>query len=94
MSKTTSRCAECCKRIGTVFISDEGLDICKTCYHAGIASSYLRRMETRRKKDEPHNKRAYEQCRELAAWLSVYRFGVGHYQKRAAAYLDGWAKYK
>ena len=84
------RCAECGERSGTVYISDEGMDVCKTCYHAEIVSSYLRHMEKRRAKDEPYNKLAFNQCRELAAWLSLYHFGNKDSRKRAAATINAW----
>jgi len=84
------QCAECGKRADTAYISDEGMDICKTCYHAGIASTYLQQMEKRRAKDEACNKRAFDQCRELSAWLSLYRFGNEEIRKRAAAVINAW----
>jgi len=84
------RCAECDERTGTVYISDEGMDVCKTCYHAEIVSSYLRYMETRRAKDEACNQRAFDQCRELSAWLSLYRFGNKEIRKQAAAVINAW----
>jgi hypothetical protein len=36
---------------------------------------YLARMERNRKKDEPNNKRAYADARELAAFVSVAEYG-------------------
>ena len=84
-------CAECGKRIRKAYISADGLEMCKTCCNAEALSLYVQRMEKRRLKDEPYNKLAYDQCSEIAAWLSVYRFGAEPYRKRAAAVIDACA---
>jgi hypothetical protein len=39
------------------------------------ARRYLERMERNRKKDEPYNKRAYADARELAALVSMAEYG-------------------
>ena len=88
----TCFCAECGERAGTSYIF-ENLYICKTCYNAEILTSYLRRLEKRRAKDEPLNKRAYNQGRELSAWLSVYRFGNKESRKQVAAIINSWGNH-
>jgi hypothetical protein len=85
-------CAECGEKLNTRSIAGKKLDTCKTCQNAEIVSDYLRYMETRRAKHDAANKRAFDQCRELAAWLSVYRFGVEPYRQRGAAYINAWVK--
>ena len=47
------------------------------------AKHYLERMEQNRKRDEPCNKRAYADARELAALVNVAEYGVAHYAKQA-----------
>lgn len=44
---------------------------------------YLERMERNRKKDEPYNKRAYADARELAALVNVAEYGSMPYSKWA-----------
>jgi len=85
-------CAECGEQIGKANIA-KGLFICKTCYNANILSSYLRRLEKRRKKDERLNKRAFDQGREISAWLSLYRFGNKESRKQAAMIINSWNRY-
>lgn len=45
--------------------------------------NYLQRLEKSREKDELNNKRAYEQAREMSAWLSLAKYGVGETAKQA-----------
>lgn len=45
--------------------------------------NYLHRLEKDREKDEPNNKRAYEQAREMSAWLSLAKYGVREVAKQA-----------
>lgn len=47
------------------------------------ARRYLNRMELNRKRDEPHNKRAYADARQLAALVSIAEFGTEPYAKQA-----------
>lgn len=37
---------------------------------------YLRRMEDRRNLDEIVNRRAYQDARDISAWLSLYEYGT------------------
>jgi hypothetical protein len=53
------------------------------------AKTYLARMERNRVKNEPCNKRAYEDARNLAAWVSVAEFGNAEYSKRALKAIKG-----
>ena len=86
-----NRCFECGKK-GASYLSVTGVELCQTCHYAELATRYLRRMEANRAKFEGHNKRAYANCRELSAWLSLYRFGNEHARSRAATYLIAWGK--
>lgn len=47
------------------------------------AKSYLERMERNRKRDEPCNKRAYADARELAALVNVAEYGAETYKEQA-----------
>ncbi len=47
------------------------------------AKRYLARMELNRKRDEPNNKRAYADVRELAALVSVAEYGADPYARQA-----------
>ena len=86
-------CDECGKKIKKVYISGDS-NICRTCYNAEILSKYLRRMENIREKYEQYNKLAYRQCRELSAWLSVYRFGNNEVRKEAARIINAWGRHR
>ncbi len=46
--------------------------------------NYLQRLEKNREKDELNNKRAYEQAREMSAWLSLAKYGAGEAEKTSA----------
>lgn len=83
----SSHCTECGDPTKKFFISGEGADVCKACYNAGILSNYVQRMSKSRL-DKELNKRAFDQCSEIAAWLSVYRFGNEAYRKRAARIIN------
>jgi hypothetical protein len=45
--------------------------------------NYLQRLEKNREKDELNNERAYEQAREMSAWLSLAKYGAGETAKQA-----------
>lgn len=47
------------------------------------AKRYLEQLEHNRKKDEPYNKRAYANARELAALVSIAEYGTEPYAKMA-----------
>jgi hypothetical protein len=48
-------------------------------------------MEEQREKNEAQNKTAYEQAREMAGWLSLYKFGNKEIKKQAARAINSWA---
>ena len=50
-------------------------------------NAYLDSMEKRRGKDEALNQVAFQQARELSAWISVYRYGTGDDKKSAEAII-------
>ena len=62
--------------------------LCRTCFNIGRAESYLDELERNRSRYEKLNKRSYDQTRELAAWLSVYRHGTEQYRERAEHYIN------
>lgn len=47
------------------------------------AKSYLDRMETNCEKDESNNQRAYEDARNLSAWVSLAEYGNEFMKKQA-----------
>lgn len=69
------------------------------CYNAdciaAFLASYLDAMEQRRGKDKANNKIAFQQAREMSAWLSIYRHGnthtksFRHYQSVVLACFQG-----
>jgi hypothetical protein len=68
-----------------------GVSVCsRDCEAAFIVRGYLDRMKFRRRQDAEHNRLAYQQAGELSAWLSVYRFGISVYRKRAATFLNAF----
>lgn len=52
------------------------------------AKAYLNRLEVNRKKDEPNNKRTYQDARNLAAWVSVAEYGNEEMAKRALKIIN------
>ena len=85
-------CPICEKRAREYRSMFPDISVCsRDCEAAEIARCYLERMSANRHRDREHNKMAYEQAEELAAWLSVYRFGIKKYRKRAAAVLNSFA---
>lgn len=86
------KCDVCGKMTNTYRIIYSGDAVCVgTCIHAFHLESYLLRLEDRRLRDEPQNKRAYQQAREMSAWLSVYKYGNKDASRRAAAVINAWA---
>jgi hypothetical protein len=65
---------------------------CKTCLNAYLLEGYLERLESRRDRDEEHNKQAYAQARVLSGCLSIYRHGNKEAKKRAAKAINTWAR--
>lgn len=53
-----------------------------------VLKKYLVRMESNRAKDEPLNKKTYEQARELSAVVSLYEHGNEDVKKMAARILS------
>jgi hypothetical protein len=64
----------------------------KECIAAYYLIGYLERLEERRTKDEPNNRKAYEQAREMSAWLSLFRFGNKKYRQLAGLAIMTWYK--
>lgn len=63
---------------------------CKTCLNAYLLESYLLQLEERREKDEANNQKAFQQAREMAAWLAVYRYGNARCKKLAAKAINSY----
>lgn len=86
-----AKCDMCGKMTKKYFTSYAGDILCsKTCKNAYVLESYLLRMEERRQKDEATNKRAFQQAREMAAWLSVYKRGNSKARATAAKAINAW----
>lgn len=86
------KCDVCGKMAKTYFTVSSGDRVCsKTCINALRLESYLLRMEKNRVRDEPLNKTAYEQARELSAYLSLFRNGNAESKKRAAIEINSFA---
>ena len=47
------------------------------------AMAHLERMERNRAKNEPCNKKAYQDARNLSAWVSIAQYGNEQAAKRA-----------
>ena len=87
-----AKCDMCGKMTKKYFTSYAGDILCsKTCKNAYVLESYLLRMEERRQKDEATNKRAFQQAREMAAWLSIYKYGNEAAKRLAAKVINAWA---
>lgn len=65
---------------------------CQTCENARRLESYLLTLEESRERDEELNSTAYNQAREISAWLSVYRHGSEKSKKLASTIINAWAK--
>jgi hypothetical protein len=87
-----TKCDMCGKMTKLYFTSYAGDILCsKTCRNAYLLESYLLRMEERRAKDEANNQRAYQQAREMAGWLSMYKNGNTDIKQLAAKAINAWA---
>jgi len=87
-----AKCDVCGKMANKYVTTQAGDIVCgKTCINAYRLESYLLRMEERRQKEEAHNKRSFEQAREMSAWLSMYKCGNAEYKKMAAIAINSWA---
>jgi hypothetical protein len=92
MDNMAAKCDMCGKMTKKYFTSYAGDILCsKTCKNAYVLESYLLRMEERRQKDEATNKRAFQQAREMAAWLSIYKYGNEAAKRLAAKAINAWA---
>lgn len=61
---------------------------CRTCFNVWRAEIYFKQLERNRRKDEMLNQRSYDQARELAAWVSVYRYGTELYRVQAEKMIN------
>ncbi len=87
-----AKCDVCGKMAKKYYTTYAGDIVCnKTCMNAYRLESYLLRLEERREKDEDCNQRAFEQAREMAGWLSIYKYGNKEYKKLAAKAINSWA---
>ena len=89
MASKCDMCGKMASKYTTLYSGDVACS--KTCINAFHLESYLLRMEERREKDEAQNKRAFDQAREMAGWLSLYRHGNAEYKKLAAKAINAWA---
>lgn len=86
-----AKCDVCGSMVKKYKTTIHGDICCDACTNAYRLESYLLTMEERREKDEQNNKKAYEQAREMAAWLSMYKYGNGDAKKLAAKFINTWA---
>ena len=87
MSKVV-RCSACGEKAMKGKLNAEGQPLCRACFNVEVTLKYCRSMEKRRGREEQWNKSAFDQCRNLAAWISIYQFGAPEYRKRAAAIIN------
>ena len=84
-------CVKCGNKAQRNYVSKSSNPYCKSCYYAELAGFYIDHLEKRRDRDESLNPKAYQQARELSAWLSVYNYGNNNVAKRQAAnYICSW----
>lgn len=88
MAAKCDMCGKMTKKYLTPYAGD--ILCSKTCKNAYVLESYLLRMEERRQKDEATNKRAFQQAREMAAWLSIYKYGNEATKRLAAKAINAW----
>lgn len=85
-----SKC-DMCGKLSKKYSTIRGTIVCnKTCLNAYMLEGYLLRMEERREKEESLNQLAFEQAREMSAWLSVWRYGNSEQRKRAAKIINSF----
>jgi|BioPla2DNA2_1021312.scaffolds.fasta_scaffold27065_6 hypothetical protein len=88
----SAKCDMCGSMTNKYFTTYAGDILCsKTCKNAYVLESYLLRMEERREKDEVNNKKAFQQARNMAGWLSLYKYGNAESKKLAAKAINSWA---
>jgi len=93
VEKLAAKCDVCGKMKKKYYTTYAGDIVCnKTCMNAYRLESYLLRMEERREKDEVNNKKAFQQARDMAGWLSLYKYGNDKYKKLAAKAINAWAR--
>ncbi len=89
MVKLAAKCSMCGKAAKKHITTSAGDIVCsKTCMNVYRLELYLLQMEERRRKDEMLNRRAFEQAREMAGWLSIYKFGNAKARKFAAKVIN------
>lgn len=87
------KCDVCGKMTNKYFTTYAGDVVCsKTCQTVYQLESYLLRMEERRQRDEAHNETAFDQARQMSAWLSLFKYGNVEQKKRAIVAINAWAK--
>lgn len=74
---------------GRYFTTCHGDIVCsKTCHAVCVFESYLARLEENREKDEPLNKQAYDDAREMSAVVSLYKHGSKEAARNAAKTIN------
>lgn len=87
------KCDMCGKMTNKYHTTSSGDTVCYgTCLAIYRLESYLLTMEERREHDEPNNLTAYQQARELSAWLSLWKFGNTEQKKSAEKVIRSWDK--
>lgn len=81
-------CGKITKKYHTTYAGD---DVCYgICLQVYRLESYLLRMEERREQDEANNQKAYQEAKEMSAWLSLWKYGNTEQRKRAAVAISAW----
>ncbi len=60
------------------------------CLQVYRLESYLLRMEERRKRDLANNQKAYQEAREMSAWLTLWKYGNPEQRRQAAKVISAW----
>lgn len=87
-----TKCDMCGKMFKTGY-RGFAVDLCSpACANAFHLKVYLDRLEECREKAEADNPIVYQEARELAGWLAIYRFGSEGNKKQAAKVIKAFVR--
>jgi len=85
------KCDMCGKMTNKYHTTSYGDSVCQgACLSAYRLESYLLTMEENKEKNEEHNKLAYQQAKEMAGWLSLFKHGNPDIRKRAGKVISSF----
>lgn len=91
MIDLAAKCDMCGRMTNKYHTTYAGDCICYgICLQAYRLESYLLRLEERRERDEDNNKMAYQQARELSAYLSLWKYGNAEQRKIAGKVIKAF----